>query len=94
MDAIIEKNKLMILQLAEINGVTNLRVFGSMARDEARADSDVDFLVDLAPGNSGLALGGFLMDVSELLHRKVDVVTVNALHPEISRQVLMEAQAL
>jgi predicted nucleotidyltransferase len=94
MDDIIEKNRQLILEIAERNGVTNVRVFGSMARDEANMDSDVDFLVELAPGSSGLALGGFLIDVSELLNRKVDVVTEKALHPKISSQVLHEARAL
>ncbi|MGO2511184.1 nucleotidyltransferase family protein [Marinomonas polaris] len=94
MDAIIEKNRQLILKIAERNGVTNVRVFGSMVRNEADVDSDVDFLVDLAPGSSGLALGGFLMDVSELLHRKVDVVTEKALHPKISSRVLHEASLL
>jgi hypothetical protein len=94
MDAIIEKNRQLILKIAERNGVTNVRVFGSMVRNEADVDSDVDFLVDLAPGSSGLALGGFLIDVSELLHRKVDVVTEKALHPKISSRVLHEASLL
>lgn len=94
MDAIIEKNRQLILKIAERNGVTNVRVFGSMVRNEADVDSDVDFLVDLAPGSSGLALGGFLIDVSELLHRKVDVVTEKALHPKISSRVLHEASPL
>ena len=94
MDAIIEKNRQLILKIAERNGVTNVRVFGSMVRNEADVNSDVDFLVDLAPGSSGLALGGFLIDVSELLHRKVDVVTEKALHPKISSRVLHEASPL
>jgi len=65
-----------------------------MARNEAREDSDVDFLVELEEGRSGLALGGYLMDVSDLLHRKVDVVTEKSLHPRIHDRVLSEAQRL
>jgi predicted nucleotidyltransferase len=94
MDSVIEKNRHLIIKIAEQNGVTNVRVFGTMARNEADMNSDVDFLVDLAPGSSGLALGGFLIDVSELLHRKVDVVTEKALHPRISAKVLSEAHVL
>ena len=94
MDRLIEKNRQLILRIAERNGITNVRVFGSMVRDEANTGSDVDFLVDHSPGSSGLALGGFLIDVSELLHRKVDVLTEKALHPKISSQVLHEARAL
>ena len=68
-----------------------VRVFGSMARGDVSPDSDVDFLVEIEEGRSGLALGGFLMDVSDLLHRKVDVVTKNSLHPKIQDKVLREA---
>lgn len=94
MNPIIESHRKEILQLAEANGVTNVRLFGSMARGDAGPDSDVDFLVDLAPGKSGLALGGFLEDVSELLHRRVDVVTEKALHPKTVERVMREVVQL
>lgn len=94
MDKLISRYKSEILQLAEQRGIRHVRLFGSMVRDDARTDSDVDLLVELEAGRSGLALGGFLMDVSELLGRKVDVVTEKALHPRIRDAVLSEAQPL
>lgn len=94
MHPLIEKNRNQILKLARENGVVDVRVFGSMARGDCSSDSDVDFLVELEEGKSGLALGGFLMDVSDLLHKKVDVVTENALHPRIHDKVINEAIAL
>ena len=94
MHPLIEKNRQDILTLARNNGVTKVRIFGSMARGDVSLTSDVDFLVEIEEGRSGLALGGFLMDVSELLHRKVDVVTEKSLHPKIQSQVLSEAIAL
>ena len=94
MDPLIEKYRSQILSLATDNGVCNVRVFGSMARDEAGPDSDLDLLVELEQGKSGLALGGFLVDVSGLVHRKVDVVTEKSLHPRIRDKVLREARAL
>lgn len=94
MDSLIEKYRNQILSLAKENGVRNVRVFGSMARNEAAPDSDLDLLVDLEKGKSGLALGGFLVDISELIHRKVDVVTEKSLHPRIKNKVLHEARAL
>jgi len=94
MDDLIQRSRGRILQLAEQRGIRHVRLFGSMVRDEAKEDSDVDLLVELEPGRSGLALGGFLMDVSELLGRKVDVVTEKALHPQIRDAVLKEAQFL
>lgn len=94
MDALIENNRSNILMLAKANGVRNVRVFGSMARNDANPDSDLDLLVDIESGKSGLALGGFLSDVSELLRRKVDVATEKSLHPKIREKVLDEAIAL
>lgn len=94
MDDLIEKYRSRILSLAKDNGVRNVRVFGSMARNEAGPMSDLDLLVDIEKGKSGLALGGFLADVSELTHRKVDVVTEKSLHPRIREKVLHEARAL
>ena len=65
-----------------------------MARDEARADSDVDLLVTLAPGTSALALGGLLLDAQDLLGRHVDVVTEASIHPALRDRVLADAVAL
>ena len=83
-----------LLALAKKNGLKNVRVFGSMVRDDARLDSDVDFLVELEEGKTGLALGGFQIDASELLQRKVDVVTEKSLHPKIHDRVIHQAQLL
>ena len=83
-----------ILSLAERRGASNVRVFGSVARDEARADSDVDFLVDLDPDRSLLDVGGLAMDLSLLLDRPVDVVTEAGLRERIRSRVVREARAL
>lgn len=94
MNSLIQSKRQAILQLAAKRGIKNVRLFGSMARNEAQHDSDVDLLVELEKGRTGLALGGFLMDVSELLNRKVDVVTEKALHKSIRERILQEAIAL
>jgi hypothetical protein len=83
-----------ILRIAAKHGACNLRVFGSVARGEARPDSDVDFLVDMEPGRTLLDLGGFLMEVRDLLGMEVDVVTEHGLKPRIREHVLKEAEAL
>ena len=94
MHALIESHREQLLALARRRGITNVRVFGSMARDEAREDSDVDLLVTLAPGTSALALGGLLLDAQELLGRHVDVVTETSLHPALRDRVVADAVAL
>jgi uncharacterized protein len=94
MHPLIEQHRAQIRMLAEGYGIENVRVFGSMARDDADEDSDIDLLVSLPPGKSGLVLGGLLLDVQELTKRQVDVVTEGGVHPELREQILREAQPL
>jgi uncharacterized protein len=83
-----------IVELARARGASHVRIFGSVARGEATADSDVDFLVDLEPGRSLFDLGGLLMDLQELLDRNVDVATETGLRPRVARRVLADAVEL
>jgi predicted nucleotidyltransferase len=83
-----------VLALAAKYGASNVRVFGSVAEGEANEASDVDFLVDMEPGRSLFDMGGLLMDLQELLGRKVDLVTEPALHWYIRERVMHQARAL
>jgi predicted nucleotidyltransferase len=83
-----------ILRLAALHGARNLRVFGSCARGENDAQSDIDFLVDTEPGRSLLDLGGLQYDLEALLACKVDVVTEKGLKARIRERVLREAASL
>jgi len=93
-DTLLKAHRDEILRLAARHGANNVRVFGSRARGQADRDSDVDFLVDLEEGRSLLDLGGLLMDLQDLLGRRVDVVTENGLHWYIRDRVLNEAVPL
>ena len=62
-----------------------------MARGDASSSSDVDFLVEGPSPLSGFSLGALLMDAQDLLGRKVDIVTVNSLHPLMRDRVLRES---
>ena len=75
--------------LAE-QGITRLRLFGSVARDEARVDSDLDLLVDfdVMPGLRFFAIEEAL---SEKLGVKVELVTERALAPDIRAAALQDA---
>ncbi len=68
--------------------------FGSGARGEADAESDIDILVDMEPGRSLFDLGGLLIDLQELLGCKVDIVTERGLRERIRDRVLREAVPL
>ena len=88
---IVTKHREQILSLAEKYGASDVRVFGSFARGTADEKSDVDFLVNLAPGRSLFDLGGLLYELQELIGRRVDVVTPAGLRPRIRDRVLREA---
>ncbi len=83
-----------ILALAARYGASNVRIFGSAARGQAGSKSDIDFLVDLEPDRSLFDLGGFLMELEELLGAKVDILTEKGLHWYIRDRVLAEAVRL
>jgi uncharacterized protein len=83
-----------ILLIAARHGAANIRVFGSVARNTAGEESDIDFLVDLAPGRSLLDLGGLQYDLEGLLGCRVDVTTEQGLKERIRRRVLREAVPL
>lgn len=94
MHRLLETRRDAILRLAREHGATHVRVFGSMARGDAGPASDVDLLVELEQGRTLLDLGALLMDLQELLQRKVEVLTEAALHPKIKERVLREAVPL
>lgn len=80
--------------IADSFGVIQIRVFGSIARNSAGEESDVDLLVRMEPGRSLLDVIGFEQSVSDLLGRKVDVVTEGGIHPELEPAILQEARPL
>ena len=83
-----------ILKLASQHGARNVRVFGSAARDEADADSDIDFLVELEPDRTLFDLGALLMDLQDLLGRKIDLITDDSIYWLLRRKILKEAVPL
>ena len=93
-DELLQEKREEILRIAARRGAYNVRIFGSVARGEARPESDVDFLVDLEPSRSLLDLGGLLMDLQDLLECEVDVLTEAGLRDRIRQRVLSEARPL
>jgi predicted nucleotidyltransferase len=83
-----------ILRLAAAHGARNVRVFGSLARGEQRAESDVDLLVDLEDDRSLMDLGGLLVDLEKLLGGRVDVATEQMLKPRVRSRALLDAVPL
>lgn len=84
-----------ILEIAAKHGAFNIRVFGSVARGEETPQSDIDFLIDydlekITPWFPG----GLLMDLQDLLGRKVDILTEQGISPWLKERVLAEAKLL
>lgn len=83
-----------ILAIANRHGASNLRIFGSVARGNANRHSDIDVLIDLEPGRTLLDHAALLIELNQLLGRKVDVVTTRGLRPRMRDRVLQEAVPL
>lgn len=83
-----------ILAIAARHGVRSIRVFGSFARGQTSAQSDVDFLVEAGQQRTPFFPGGLIADLEELLGRQVDVVEPEGLHWFIKDRVLAEAVPL
>jgi hypothetical protein len=77
----------LLRSLAAAHGARSMHVFGSVARGEERAESDIDFLVELEPGRSLLDLIGLKQDLEQVFGRDVDVFT----RASLKRRVLKGA---
>jgi hypothetical protein len=77
-----------ILPVLQQYGVRRAGVFGSYARADATADSDLDLLVELPSGSSLLDLVGLQLDLSEALGIEVDANTYNAILPLLRDRIL------
>lgn len=80
-----------IQKIATRHGARNIRVFGSVARGDARPDRDVDFLIDVEPVTSSWFPAGLVQDLESVLGRRVEVVTERGLNHLIRDEVLREA---
>lgn len=80
-----------IRRIATKHGAYNLRVFGSVARGEARPESDIDLLIEKGPTTSSWFPAGLVLELEEMLGRRVEIVTEKALNPDLRDRVLSEA---
>lgn len=70
----------------------NARVFGSVALGRDHEGSDLDLLVDVAPGTTLFELGALQLELEEILGVPVDVLTPSDLPPRLRDRVLAEAR--
>ena len=83
-----------ILRIARTHGVNRVRLFGSVARGEARAESDVDFLIEVSGPTTPWFPGGLVADLEELLGRRVDVIEAETLADSVRENIKRDAVPL
>jgi len=71
--------------------ITRLRIFGSTARGESNATSDIDMLVDFERPAGFFHLARTQLALEELLGTRVDLVTEGGLHPALAPRILADA---
>ena len=92
-DTIREKREA-IIRIAGSHGATEVRLIGSVARGEARPDSDIDLLVTWSEGASLLDQAALMLELEKLLGRKVDIASDGWVKPAIRESVYRDAVAL
>jgi uncharacterized protein len=89
--ALLKQKRQDILAIAAKHGVSDVRVFGSVARGEDRPDSDIDLLVKRIAKTSRWFPVGLSLELEKLLGRRIEIVTDNGLNPLLREYVLKEA---
>jgi len=80
--------------LARERGFSRIAVFGSLARGQARADSDIDLLVKAPKGSSSFDFAKFQILLEEVLGRPVDLVEYGGLKAGLDDDIRREAVLL
>jgi predicted nucleotidyltransferase/DNA-binding XRE family transcriptional regulator len=83
-----------LIAAAAAHGVTNLRVFGSVARGTDQPDSDLDLLADLPPHMGLLGLGRVQAELEAIVGSQVDLVPAGDLKPDVRARASRDLVAL
>jgi predicted nucleotidyltransferase len=90
----LRRSRAELTDAARARGISMIRVFGSVARGDDTRASDIDLLVELAPGRTLIDLIGFKQDAERILGQPVDVVTPSLMKQGLRRRALREARPL
>ena len=83
-----------IVSIASQYKISNVKLFGSVLREEENAESDIDFLVDCGDDCSLFDLISLKYDLEEILGKKIDVVTSDSVHWILRDKILQEARPI
>ena len=90
----IRKQREAIIRIAGSHGATEVRLIGSIARGEARPESDVDLLMKWSEGASLLDQAALMLELEMLLGRRVDIATDGWVKPAPLESVYRDVIAL
>lgn len=93
-EALVEAAAPVLRRLAEESGYGRLAVFGSVARGEARHDSDIDLLVEAPEGTSSFGFVRFKQLIEQVLGRQIDLVDYGGLKAKLDDDIRREAVLL
>jgi len=79
--------KAIVAPIAESHGVSKMYLFGSYARNEATAKSDIDFWIERGKIRTLFALGGLYVDLEERLRKSIDLITDDALDEKFHNNI-------
>jgi hypothetical protein len=93
---VVEVDEAKLAEICRRYEVRELSIFGSTARGEMRADSDIDLLVEFLPeAQIGLLeFAGLMLDLEQLTGRRVDLASKRGLKPLIRDSILAEARPI
>ena len=94
MSAKIEWIRNKIIPILRKYGVKKASLFGSVVRDDLSEESDIDILVEMPETATLLELANLKLDLEDILHRNVDVLTYDSLHPLLKKRIMEEQQAV
>lgn len=80
--------------LAADHGYTRIAVFGSLARHQARRDSDIDLIIEAPEGTSSFGFIRFKRLIEQVLGREVDLIDYGGLKPRVDDDIRREAVLL
>ena len=91
---LLQKNRKKIYEIAAKHGVSNIRVFGSVARGEETKNSDVDLLVAISTKTSLMTVVRLEQSLEKEAGRKVQIISDKAVNKHLKEQIFSEIIAL
>lgn len=87
---LLQKNRKKIYEIAAKHGVSNIRVFGSVARGEEKKDSDLDLLADIGTKTSLMTLVKLEKSLEKEAGRRVQIISDKAVNKHLKKQIFSE----